>query len=176
MNRSLFSVGAAALSMTMLAGCEFMPVIDNGPSEPSPQPSPQPRPTPRPAPTPDNSDSTPQREVGNVTGSAMLKVKMAVNPDATLVVELIEMAPFVKGQTQAEPKRLADYRVPTKGKSGPWSFTLPYDKAAIDQSKLYGVQAKIMLGDEVLFKSAKASMVLTNGKDDKTNVTLAPAN
>ena len=86
------------------------------------------------------------------------------------------LAPFVKGQAPAEPKRLADYRLPTKGKSGPWTFTLPYDKAAIDQTKLYGVQAKIMLGDEVLFKSAKASMVLTGGKDDKTNVTLLPAN
>lgn len=176
MNRPFVTISAAAVLAGSLAGCEFLPVVDTGPSEPTPQPSPQPRPAPRPAPTPDNSDSTPQREVGNVTGSVMLKVKMAVNPEATLVVELIELAPFVKGQTPAEPKRLADYRLPTKGKSGPWTFTLPYDKAAIDQSKLYGVQAKIMLGDEVLFKSAKASMVLTAGKDDKTNVTLMPAN
>jgi uncharacterized lipoprotein YbaY len=167
MNRAAMLIAAMCVGM---AGCEYLPIIDNGPSNPTPSPA------PRQTPNDNEGDAPSQPARGTVTGNVMLKVKMAVNPDAELVVELIEMAPVVKGQASVEPKRMGDYRIATKGKSGPWAFTIPYETAKIDQGKLYGVQAKIMLGDQVLFKSAKASMVLTNGKDARTDVTLMPAN
>ncbi|MFZ4573380.1 MAG: YbaY family lipoprotein [Phycisphaerales bacterium] len=169
---ALTTVAAAAL---MMSGCEFLPVIDNGPSNPTPSPSPAPAPSPGQSPG-GNAPSAPQPQKGEVTGSAMLKVKMAVPSNGELVVELIELAPLVKGSDATEPKRLGDVRIPTKGKSGPWSYAIPYDKAKVDPAKLYGVQAKILVGDQLVFKSLKASLVLTNGKDARTDVNLVPAN
>jgi uncharacterized lipoprotein YbaY len=135
-----------------------------------------------PAPAPRQPSNRSPEEAGDagatdeVKGMATVLVRMAIPPESTLVVELVELAASVKGQPAAEPRRLGEYRFPTKGRGGPFQFAIPYKKADVDQAKLYGVQARIVEGDRVILTTTKPAMVLTNGKDNRTNITLNPAN
>lgn len=167
--KTCLNFAIAGLIAASFAGCEFLPTLENGGGSMDPSPAPQ-QPGASPVETGDANATD------EVTGMATVLVRMALPPESTLVVELVEMAAAVKGQPAAEPRRLGEYRFPTKGRGGPFQFAISYKKSDVDQSKLYGVQARIVEGDRVILTTSKPAMVLTNGKDNRTNVTLNPAN
>lgn len=57
----------------------------------------------------------------------------------------------------------------------PIHFTLQYAPGAVDPTRRYTVTARVLLGDDVLLKSARALPVLTRGASNHVQLELVPA-
>ena len=55
-----------------------------------------------------------------------------------------------------------------------WPYQLQYPAAAINKANLYGIFAKVVAGNEVLFATLQAAPVITQGHPSKRDLLLEP--
>jgi uncharacterized lipoprotein YbaY len=55
-----------------------------------------------------------------------------------------------------------------------WPYQLQYPAQVIDKSKLYGIFAKVVAGNEALFATLQAAPVITQGHPSKRDLLLEP--
>jgi putative lipoprotein len=94
---------------------------------------------------------------GTITGSVTYRERMALPPDAELVVELVRLA-----RPGGPALKLAGITI-KGGIRVPQAFTLTYSTADIDAGDDYMVRAHIAVDDEVLFATTTAHAVITKG-------------
>jgi heat shock protein HslJ len=98
-----------------------------------------------------------------VTGTVTYRERSALPPTATVTVQLLDVS-----RADAPAAVIAEQVIQADGKQVPFSFSLAYDPAQIDPRHTYSVRATIKDGDRLLFTSAQAYPVITNG--NPTNV------
>ncbi len=97
---------------------------------------------------------------GNVTGSVMYRERIALPPDARIVVSLEDVSRTDKSGAFIAQQNLRP------GIQVPASFNLRYIPSAIDRSHRYAVRASILDSqDELLWTSTEAHPVLFNEAD-----------
>ena len=102
-----------------------------------------------------------------VTGSVTYRERVALPPDALVEVRL-EDASRGNGGVRV----LSEAEIPAKGRQVPISFELPYDSRSIDATHRYQVRASIRSKGQVIFASASAIPVITQGAPSTVNVML----
>ena len=96
-----------------------------------------------------------------VSGTITFDGDSAIPAGAVLVVQLRDVsyqdaaAPLIASQTIEDPGRF------------PVDFSVPYDPADIDSRAVYGLQARVTLGDRLLFINDTAFDVLTRGNPSR---------
>lgn len=101
-----------------------------------------------------------------VTGVVTYRERIALPPDAALLVQLHQLA-RVK-----EPGRvIAEQRISPTGQV-PIKFTLPYNPIDIKAGRRYGLKARIVRGDKPLFISTDAYPVITQGHPTQVEMVL----
>lgn len=102
-----------------------------------------------------------------VRGTLNYRDPVALPPDSTIVVTLLDTTPVIKfTPIVAETVLRGD------GKRTPIPFELPYDRARIAFEHNYGVRAAIRSGDKILFETAGASPVITRGNPMRVDLEL----
>ncbi len=102
---------------------------------------------------------------GTVQGSATYRERIAVPPDATLVVELQDVS-----RADAPATVLAAQRYALKGV--PAQFELNYDDALIREGMRYVLRGSIYRGDRLWFTTDTAYPVLTQGEGNAADLVL----
>jgi putative lipoprotein len=95
---------------------------------------------------------------GTINGSATYRERIALPPGAVLDVQLVDISRQDVAATVLSSKRYAMTGVPTE-------FSLEYDDALIDERMRYAVQAKILVGDKLLFINDTVHPVLQDEND-----------
>ena len=103
-----------------------------------------------------------------VTGSVTYRERIAVPPDATLLVQLQDVSRADAPSVTLSSKRYALTGVPAQ-------FELSYDDALIRDGMRYVVRGSIFQGDKLLFTTDTAYPVLTNGGGSSTDLVLVQA-
>ena len=93
-----------------------------------------------------------------VTGSVSYRTRIALPPDAEVVVTLEDVT-----RADARSTVVATQTIPTRGRQVPIPFELAYPRALFDPSHRYAVRAQIRRGGDVLFTSTTFHPVLTHG-------------
>ena len=121
---------------------------------------------------PDPSNSTLEVTSGRepnayVSGTVTYRERLALTPDATLVVELRDVsyadapAPLIARQTISAPEQV------------PISFKVGYNRADIDSRSTYSVSARIIESDgRLAFTNDTAYEVITRGNPNKVDMLL----
>ena len=116
-----------------------------------------------------NPDPTWLESDAALTGSVTYRSRIALPPDARVVVTLEDVS------RADEPSTLVATRtIPTRGQQVPIPFELPYDPALIDPARRYAVRAQILRGNEPLFSSTAFVPVLTQGAPANAELVLGP--
>jgi len=102
---------------------------------------------------------------GTVEGSASYRERIAVPPDATLLVELQDVSLADAPATTLAAQRYALTAVPA-------AFELTFDDALIQDAHRYVVRASIHQGQKMLFTTDTAYPVLTDGAGSSTDLLL----
>lgn len=102
---------------------------------------------------------------GTVEGSATYRERIAVPPDATLYVELLDVS-----RADAPAVTLAAQRFALSGV--PAQFNLTYDDTLIQDRHRYVVRASISQEQNLLFTTDTAHPVLTDGAGSTADLTL----
>jgi putative lipoprotein len=105
-----------------------------------------------------------------VTGTITYLVRMALPPQATIVVELQDVS-----LVDAPAKVLAAQKFALGQQQVPVPFTLQYNPAKIDAKHRYAVNARVMIGKELKFVTDQAYPVLTQGNGSRVDLILKPA-
>lgn len=103
-----------------------------------------------------------------LTGTAAYRERMALPPDAVLVVRLSDVSRMDVAATVLASQSYAMQSVPQ-------AFTLAYDPALIDERFSYSVSAEIRIGDKVMFRTTQANPVLTRGAGTHVDLVLTRA-
>ena len=98
-----------------------------------------------------------------VTGTVTYPQRIALAPDATLVVKLEDVS-----LADAPSTVIAEQTIETAGQQVPIPFKLVYDPADIEARNRYVVRAQIFYGDELAWTSTTAYPVIT--QDSPTEV------
>lgn len=104
-----------------------------------------------------------------VTVQVTYLVRMALPPEAEITVQLQDVS-----RADAPAEVLAAETIEAGGANVPFTFELPYDPAAINESHSYAVRAQIQLGDRLLFTTDQHYPVLTQGNPNSVTVVLVP--
>jgi putative lipoprotein len=104
-------------------------------------------------------------QAGTVTGTVTYLDRMALPPGAVLDVQLLDVSRMDVAAIQLSQMRHAIDRVP-------FPFALGYDDALIEDRLVYAIQARILLGDQVLYRSTQGYPVLTGGVGDRVDITV----
>ncbi len=102
-------------------------------------------------------------QAGTVSGTVTYLERIAVPPGAVLEVELHDVSRSDAASVRLSGQRFALDRVP-------FAFALPYDDNLIDERMTYTVQARILSGDQVLYRSTTAYPVLTLCATDEVKI------
>jgi putative lipoprotein len=94
---------------------------------------------------------------GTVTGTVTYLQRIALPDDAVLTVELQDTS-----RADAPAFVLAQQQFATNGRQVPFAFALNYDTGSIAVNGRYTVRATIRLGDELIWTSDTANLVITN--------------
>jgi putative lipoprotein len=89
-------------------------------------------------------------------------------PDAVLEVELLDVS-----KADAPSVRVASQRLEVG--DFPVTLKLPYDSAAIDDRMTYVVAARLLSGDEVIFRTVTSYPVLTRDAPASADIVMQPA-
>lgn len=116
----------AAAGLSLLASCT---------TNPSPPPNPDPL---------------------RVTGTVAYRERIALNPSAEIVVQLLDVS-----RMDAPATVMAEQRIRANGKQVPIAFELDVDPARIDPRMRYNVSARILKDGQLLFITDRAYPVLT---------------
>jgi putative lipoprotein len=100
-----------------------------------------------------------------VTGTVTYRQRIAMPPDAVLVVQLVDVS-----RADAAAEMLGEQRVGFEGRQVPIPFEIDYDPGRIDQRHRYTVQARILVGEELRFISSTAHPVITQGNPTSIDV------
>ena len=92
-----------------------------------------------------------------VTGSVLYRERMALPPEATLTVRLVDVS------RADAPAVLLGEQVITPTGQVPIPFEIAYDPAQIDERMSYAVQARIEAGGELMFITTQHFPVITRG-------------
>jgi putative lipoprotein len=92
---------------------------------------------------------------GVVTGAVFYRAPIALPPDATIIVKLVDVA-----RADAPAVVLAGQKIVPEG-SVPVAFELEYDPAQIDARMSYAVQARIEAGGRLMFTTTQMIPVIT---------------
>jgi uncharacterized lipoprotein YbaY len=93
---------------------------------------------------------------GVLTGTAAYMQRIALPPDAVLVVELHSIA-------EAPSAAIATQTIETQGQQVPIPFELKYDPAGINPRSIYYLRTRITQGGEPIWVNARNDLVLTRG-------------
>jgi putative lipoprotein len=122
-----------------------------------------------PAPSPNPSEATqPVIQQPNVSGTAWIRQKVALPPDAVLTVTLSDAS-----LADAPSKVLAQKVTRTEGKQAPFSFVLPYNPADIQPNARILLSAAVTINDKLVFITDTVQPVINNG-GTKADLTLVP--
>ena len=102
-----------------------------------------------------------------VSGSVTYRERLALTPDATLIVELRDVS-----YADASAPLIARQTIPGPGQV-PIRFRVEYSRADIDERNLYSIQAKIIEADDRLaFTNDTAYEVITDGNPNTVDMLL----
>jgi putative lipoprotein len=104
---------------------------------------------------------------GVLKGSVAYRERMALPPDATVEVKLIE----VSVQDVAAPV-IATTILEPAGRQVPLPFELHYDPSKIDANKMYSVRATIRSASQLLFTTDTVLPVITRGNPTQADLML----
>ncbi len=104
-----------------------------------------------------------------VTGTVTYLQRIALPPSATIKVQLIDVS-----RADAPATVLGERVITAGGKQVPFSFTIPYDPAKIDQRFSYAVSARIEDGGKLLFINDQRYAVITRGAPTHADMVLRP--
>ena len=104
-----------------------------------------------------------------ITGSVTYRQRIALPPDAVVLVRLEEVS-----RQDAPATSIAEEKIATGGKQVPIPFRLKYDPAKIEPSRTYHVRATISTGERLLFTSTTAYPVITRGATKKLDIMVQP--
>ncbi|MGI9367840.1 MAG: YbaY family lipoprotein [Ruegeria sp.] len=102
---------------------------------------------------------------GSIQGTATYRERIAVPPDATLIVELQDVSLADAPAVTLSAKRYALTGVPA-------SFELTFDDALIRDGMRYAVRGAIYKDRKLLFTTDTSYPVLTNGEGNETDLIL----
>ncbi|MEX0327877.1 MAG: YbaY family lipoprotein [Ruegeria sp.] len=105
---------------------------------------------------------------GSIEGTATYRERIAVMPDTTLYVELLDVS-----RADAPSVTLSSQRYALTGVPAP--FTLTYDDALVQEGMRYSVRATIAQGDKMLMTTDQVYPVLTNGAGSQADLVLVQA-
>jgi putative lipoprotein len=108
-------------------------------------------------------------ELATIEGVASYRERIALRPGAVLEVELLDIS-----RADAPSQRLASTRIEVQGQV-PIAFELNYDPAMIEPNRTYAVTAKLILHDQVIFRSDAVHPVLTRGAGDTVEILMVRA-
>jgi putative lipoprotein len=91
--------------------------------------------------------------------------RIALPPDAEVDVQLLDVSRMDVAAVQLSGQRF-------KMTGVPFSVTLPYDPALIDERMTYTVAARLFSGGEVIFRTTQAFPVLTRGSGTSVELVL----
>ena len=94
---------------------------------------------------------------GVVTGEVIYLDRAALDPNAVIEVELVQIAADSAGTV------VASETVNAEGRQVPIPFELNYDPALIDPTQTYMVQARILVNGQPVYASQAGVPVITNG-------------
>ena len=95
-------------------------------------------------------------EFARVTGTVAYRERIALDPSAEIVVQLLDVS-----RMDAPATVLAEQRIRAAGKQVPIAFELSVDPARIDPRMRYNVSARILKDGQLLFITDRAYPVLT---------------
>lgn len=101
----------------------------------------------------------------SVTGTATYRERIALPPQAELLVELLDVS-----QADAPSKTMAAKRYRLTGV--PAAFSLSYDPALIEDRLSYAIAARVVVGNRVLFRTTQTYPVLTQGGTETAEVVM----
>lgn len=129
------------------------------------EPPPTALPTAMPEPTPTEEPSpTEVPIVSSVTGTVTYLEKIALSPDAKVEIKLVDVS-----RADAPAITIGEQVIENQGQV-PLSFEIEYDPADIDDRFVYAVQARITVGDDLLFINTSSYQVIT--RDNPSHVEL----
>ncbi len=132
------------------------------PGTPTPAPTPPEPTSPEPTPTPDAP-----RPDAILRGSVTYRERIALTPDATLIVQLRDTSLM-----DAASELIVEQVIPNPGQV-PISFEIAYESAAIDTRNTYSVQARITEADgRLAFINDTAYDVITRGNPSSVDMVL----
>ena len=108
-------------------------------------------------------------QASTITGTATYRERIALPPGAVLEVELLDIS-----RADAPADRIAAARIEVQGQV-PIRFSLPFDHARIDERHRYSVSARLLLRDQVAFRSDRVNPVLTGGAGREVEILLVRA-
>lgn len=111
--------------------------------------------------------STDKAPALRVTGSVTFRERIALDPSAEIVVQLLDVS-----RMDVAAVVLAEQRIRADGRQVPFNFALSVDPARIDPRMRYNVSARILQGDKLLFISDTAYPVLTQGRGTTADLML----
>ena len=104
-----------------------------------------------------------------ITGSVSYLQRMALPPDAAIEVIFSDVS-----VQDAPAIQLGNQVIPAAGKQAPFPFAIRYDSRQIVSSHTYDVQARIKVGERVIFTSDTANLVLTQGRPSSVEIIVKP--
>jgi putative lipoprotein len=116
------------------------------------------------------SDRKPAAATNAIDGTVTYRVRMALPPDAAVVVRLEDVS-----HADGPAAVLAEWRERANGRQVPIPFSLPYDPGRIEAGHTYALRATIGDRDELLFTTTTATPVLSNGVTGGVELVLEPA-
>ncbi|MCT4709435.1 YbaY family lipoprotein [Enterobacteriaceae bacterium H11S18] len=127
-------------------------------------------PTPAPAASTSSAGATAQSTIAqpSVAGTAWIRQKVALPPDAVLTVTLSDAS-----LADAPSKVLAQKVTRTEGKQAPFSFVLPFNPADIQPNARIILSAAITVNDKLVFITDTIQPVINQG-GTKADLTLVP--
>ena len=99
-----------------------------------------------------------QQGVARATGTVTYRVRMVLPPDALVRVDLVDVS-----RQGAPALTIGLQEIETRGRQVPIPFEIAYKTAAIDPTRTYAVQARILLRGRPLFSNTITYTVITNG-------------
>lgn len=92
-----------------------------------------------------------------VSGTASFRERLALPPGAVFEAVIEDVS-----RADAPAPAVGTTRIENAG-NPPYSFSIPYDPAAIDERNTYSVRARILAGDRLLFTTDQVTPVITRG-------------
>lgn len=108
-------------------------------------------------------------QAATVQGSAIIRERIALPPGLVLEVALLDVS-----RADAPAETIATTRIPVTGQP-PLAFALPYDPARIAPGRRHVLQARLLRGEEVLFRTDRIHPALAGGPGERHELLLVRA-